>query len=279
METAPSFVCYGSCVLVELHCHSTASDGEAAPREVAARAQARGVELFALTDHDSCLGSDEAVVEGARVVRGVELSCDDGGRTVHILAYDRGGDWSMLTARLAEVREARRRRFRVMVAKLEQRGVYLDGEALLAAAGERTIGRPDLAKAMVASGAASSFKDAFRRHLYDNGPVDVAQRELTVVEALSLGRAAGARMSLAHPHLYGDRGTELLRRHRDDGLSGVEAFYGAYDPPERNHWIEVARHFGLVCTGGSDFHKTGDNPPGIQLSAQFAEPLLEWLGS
>ncbi len=235
------------------------------------------MELFALTDHDSCLGSDEAVVEGAKVVRGVELSCDDNGRTVHILAYDSGGDWQQLQVRLAEVREARRRRFRVMVAKLEQRGVRLDGEALLAAAGERTIGRPDLAKAMVAKGAASSFKDAFRRHLYDNGPVDVAQRELSVVEALSLGRAVGAKMSLAHPHLYGDRGMELLRQHRDDGLRGVEAFYGHYDAPERNHWIEVARHLGLVCTGGSDFHKTGDSPPGIELAPQYAEPLLEWL--
>jgi 3',5'-nucleoside bisphosphate phosphatase len=266
-------------VLIELHCHSTASDGESSPRDVAARARARGVELFALTDHDSCLGSGEAVVEGARTIRGVELSCDDNGRTVHILAYDRGGDWAQLETRLAEVREARRRRFRVMVAKLEQRGVKIDGEALLSAAGERTIGRPDLAKAMVATGAAASFKDAFRRHLYDNGPVDVAQRELSVVEALALGRAVGARMSLAHPHLYGDRGTELLRKHKDDGLSGVEAFYGAYDPPERNHWIEIAKHLGLVCTGGSDFHKTGDSPPGIELAPQYATPLLEWLGA
>lgn len=266
-------------MLIELHCHSTASDGEASPKDVGARARARGVALFALTDHDSCLGSGEALVEGAKVLRGVELSCDDHGRTVHILAYDIGGDWTELEARLAEVREARRRRFRVMIAKLEQRGVRLDGEALLAAAGERTIGRPDLAKAMVAAGAASSFKDAFRRHLYDNGPVDVAQRELTVVEALSLGRAAGARMSLAHPHLYGDRGTELLRKHKDDGLGGVEAFYGAYDPQERNHWIEVARHLGLVCTGGSDFHKTTDAPPGIELAPKYADPLLAWLGA
>jgi 3',5'-nucleoside bisphosphate phosphatase len=265
-------------VLVELHCHSTASDGEEAPQAIAARAQARGVQLFALTDHDSCLGSAAAVVAGARVLRGVELSCDDEGRTVHILTYDGGGDWSQLLSRLEEVRQARRRRFRVMVTKLGQRGVRIDGEALLSAAGERTVGRPDLAKAMVASGAASSFKDAFRRHLYDNGPVDVAQRELSLVEALALGRAVGARMSLAHPHLYGDHGSELLRRHRDDGLGGVEAFYGSYDHQERNHWIEVARHLGLVCTGGSDFHKPGDTAPGVELAPKYAEPLLAWLG-
>jgi 3',5'-nucleoside bisphosphate phosphatase len=266
-------------VRIELHCHSTASDGEESPAGIAARAQARGVELFALTDHDSCQGSAAAIVPGAKVVRGVELSCDDGGRTVHILAYDGGGDWAQLLVRLEEVRQARRRRFRVMVTKLEQRGVRINGEALLAAAGERTVGRPDLAKAMVASGAASSFKDAFRRHLYDNGPVDVAQRELSLTEALSLGRAVGARMSLAHPHLYGDRGAELIRQHRDDGLGGVEAFYGSYDPHERNHWIEIARHYNLVCTGGSDFHKIGDAPPGIDLPKAHVRPLLDWLGA
>jgi 3',5'-nucleoside bisphosphate phosphatase len=266
-------------VLVELHCHSTASDGEESPRAVAARAQARGVQLFALTDHDSTLGADEAAPEGARVVRGVELSCDDDGRTVHILAYDRGGDWEVLVSRLEQVRQARRRRFRVMVAKLEQRGVKVDGEALLEAAGERTIGRPDLARAMVASGAASSFRDAFRRHLYDNGPVNVSQRELTVAEALRLGQAAGARMSLAHPHLYGERGVALLRRHRDDGLTGIEAFYGAYDPAERNHWVEVAHQLGLVCTAGSDFHKAGDLAPGVELPREHVEPLLAWLSA
>lgn len=246
---------------------------------MAARAQARGVQLFALTDHDSCLGSAEAVPSGARAVRGVELSCDDDGRTVHILAYDAGGAWDQLVARLADVREARRRRFRVMLAKLERRGIKLDGDALLAAAGERTVGRPDLAKAMVACGAATSFKDAFRRHLYDNGPVNVAQRELSVEEALRLGRSVGARMSLAHPHLYGDRGVALLRRHRADGLTGVEAFYGSYDAAERNHWIEIARHLDLVCTGGSDFHKEGDLPLGVELPDEHADPLLAWLGA
>jgi 3',5'-nucleoside bisphosphate phosphatase len=264
-------------VLVELHCHSTASDGEDTPQAIGARASARGVELFALTDHDSCLGSDAAVVASARTLRGVELSCDDDGQTVHILAYDTGGAWQQLLVRLEEVREARRRRFRVMVAKLAQRGVHIDGEALLAAAGERTIGRPDLARAMVASRAVSSFKDAFRRHLYDRGPVDVVQRELSVVEALAIGRAVGARMALAHPHLYGERGAELLRRHRGDGLAGVEAFCASYDAHQRNHWIEIAHHLGLICTAGSDFHKEGDPLPGVELPAKHAAPLMEWL--
>lgn len=266
-------------MLIELHCHSTASDGEDSPSAVAQRAAARGVQLFALTDHDSCRGSDDAQVPGARMVRGVELSCDDEGRTIHILAYDRGGPWQQMLARLEDVREARRRRFRVMVARLEQRGVKVNGEAILEAAGERAVGRPDLARAMVASGTASSFRDAFRRHLFDNGPVDVAHRELPLPEALALGRACGAGMALAHPHLYGDHGELLLRRHRDDGLTAVEAFYGAYDHQERNHWVEVARHLGLVCTAGSDYHKPGDPLPGVELPAKYVDPLLAWLSA
>src|SRR5262249_22384527 len=113
----------------ELHCHSTYSDGTESPERVAARAAEREVAVFALTDHDTCAGSGVAVA-GARALRAVELSCDDDGRTVHVLAYDRGGPWSVLEARLDQVRDARRNRVRVMAARLAQRGVAIDIDAL-----------------------------------------------------------------------------------------------------------------------------------------------------
>ena len=278
----------------ELHCHSTCSDGTEAPARVAERAAERAVLVFALTDHDSCDGSGVAV-PGARVIRGVELSCDDGGRTVHVLAYDRGGDWGLLEARLRDVRTARRNRLRVMGAKLEQRGVRIDLAPLLEAAERRSVGRPDLARAMVAAGAASSLKDAFARHLYDGGPVDVPHRALPLDEAIALGHAAGAAMSLAHPHLYDAYGVALLRRHRvatasaaaagaaasGPGIGGVEAFYGAYDARERARWIALADELGLVCTGGSDWHGPEESPvqPGVDLPPDRSEALLRWLGA
>ncbi|HEY0194586.1 MAG TPA: PHP domain-containing protein, partial [Kofleriaceae bacterium] len=230
----------------ELHCHSTCSDGTDAAEVVAARAAERRVAIFALTDHDSCAGTAATIgaVPGARVLRGVEISCDDEGRTVHVLAYDRGGPWQALEDRLAGVREARRNRLRVMAAKLVQRGITLDIEPLLAEADRRSVGRPDLARAMVAAGAASSMKDAFSRHLYDRGPVDVPHRALSLRDAVALGRDAGAAMSLAHPHLYDDRAAAYLRRYRDDGLTGIEAYYGAYDSRERARWIAVADQLG-----------------------------------
>jgi predicted metal-dependent phosphoesterase TrpH len=265
-------------VRFELHCHSTCSDGTEPPERVAARAAERGVAVFALTDHDTCAGS-AVTVAGARVIRAVELSCDDDGRTVHVLAFDRGGAWQGLDDRLEAVREARRNRLRVMAARLARRGIAIDVEPLVRDAARRSIGRPDLARAMVAAGAATSVGDAFARHLYDRGPVDVPHRALALREALALGRDAGAAMALAHPHLYDHRSAQYLKRHRGDGLTGLEAFYGRYDPRERARWIALADELGATCTGGSDWHGPDEPgaPPGVDLPADRAAALLAWL--
>jgi len=256
----------------ELHCHSTCSDGTEGPEVVAARAKARGVDVFALTDHDTCAGST-----AAGGIRAVEISCDEGGRSVHLLAFARGGGFAAIEDRLASLREARRNRMRMMGAKLTQRGIKIDVEPLIEAAERegRTIGRPDLARAMIAHGAATSMKDAFNRFLYDGGPVDVPHRALTLAGAVELGREAGAALSLAHPHLYDPA---MLRAH--PGIEGVEAYYGVYDPKERTRWIEVADALGLVCTGGSDWHGPDDATcePGVELPVERAERLLRWLG-
>jgi 3',5'-nucleoside bisphosphate phosphatase len=264
-------------VRFELHCHSTCSDGTEAPAQVAARAAERQVAVFALTDHDTCAGS-AVTVPGARVLRAVELSCDDDGRTVHVLAYDRGGPWHTLEDRLEAVREARRNRVRVMAARLARRGITIDVEPLLADADRRAIGRPDLARAMVAVGAASSTKDAFARHLYDGGPVDVPHRALPLGEAIAAGRAAGAALSLAHPHLYDERSAHYLRRYQAEGLTGIEAFYGPYDPRERARWIALADRIGATCTGGSDWHGPESTAaPGVDLPDDRSAALLVWL--
>jgi predicted metal-dependent phosphoesterase TrpH len=267
----------------ELHCHSTCSDGTESPEQVATRATARAVDVFALTDHDTCAGSVH-VVANARVLRAVEVSCDepDTGRTIHVLAYDRGGaGWSDLELRLADLRVARRNRMRMMGARLAQRGIRVDVEPLITEAEQsgRTLGRPDLARLMVAAGAVSSVKDAFTRHLYDGGPVDVPHQALSLPDALALGRAAGAAMSLAHPHLYDQLGVALLRKHASDGLGGVEALYAVYDPYERTRWLDLADELGLVATAGSDWHgpEEANAQIGVDVDGDRGKRLLDWL--
>jgi predicted metal-dependent phosphoesterase TrpH len=260
----------------ELHCHSTCSDGTEAPERVAARAAERAVEVFALTDHDTCVGS-AVTVPNARVLRAVEISCDHKGRTIHVLAFDRGGTgWAALEERITTVRLARVNRIRTMAARLEQRGVRLDVDPLIAEGAERSIGRPDLARLMVANGHATSMKDAFSRHLFDGGPVDVPNKALSMADAIAAGREANAAMSLAHPHLYDSMSFEMVREYE---LGGIEAFYGRYDARERKRWIELADERGLVCTGGSDWHgpEDSDVQPGVDLPADRSDALLRWL--
>jgi predicted metal-dependent phosphoesterase TrpH len=218
------------------------------------------------------------------MLRAVEISCDepDTGRTIHVLAYDRGGaGWSDLEHRLGDLRVARRNRMRMMGARLAQRGIRVDVEPLIAEAEQsgRTLGRPDLARLMVAAGAVNSVKDAFTRHLYDGGPVDVPHHALALPDALALGRAAGAAMSLAHPHLYDQLGVALLRKHHRDGLAGVEALYAVYDQHERKRWTELADELALVCTGGSDWHgpEEATTHVGVDVDGDRGKRLFDWL--
>ena len=134
---------------------------------------------------------------------------------------------------------------------------------------------------MVAAGAVSSMKEAFSRHLYDGGPVDVPHQALPIIDALALGRAAGAAMALAHPHLYDERAGQLVRRHQAAGLTGIEAFHGMYDARERKRWTSLADQLGLVCTGGSDWHgpEEAQAQPGVDLPPARSEALLRWLGA
>lgn len=266
----------------ELHCHSTCSDGTQSPDQVAALAAERAIAVFALTDHDTCNGS-HVVVPGAHTVRGVEISCDYKGRTIHVLAYDRGtapDAWAALETMLATIRAGRINRLRVMAAKLEHRGVKIDIEPLIAASVDRSVGRPDLARAMVAAGYVSSMKDAFHRHLHDGGPVDVPTTSLTIADALAAAREANAATSLAHPHTYDEMSVAIVRDYAGKGLTGIEALYAGYQPAERDRWLSLAKRHNLVCTAGSDWHGPDDAHAqlGVDVNEDRASALRDWLG-
>jgi hypothetical protein len=271
---------------VELHCHSTCSDGSFAPEEVAARARAEGVELFCLTDHDTMDGyaATAAALPEAIVLRGVELSCRYADKTVHLLLYgvQDGPGLEALRDRLEAVLTDRRARLRAIVERLAELGIRLDAERLLIATHGHTPGRPDVARALVEAGHVRSLREAFDRYLHDGGPADVALARLSLAEGLALGRAAGAKMSLAHPHTLRSypQVVELFEQHRDGGLEGIEALYGRYGTAERETWLRVARRFDLVVTGGSDFHGAAVPEvarPVIEVPEPHAGRLRAWL--
>lgn len=242
--------------------------------------------MFCLTDHDTCAGHADAVLglgeHAARALRGVEVSCTEDGRTVHVLCYDVAGDarWGDVDALLAELAEARKQRVRVIGANLRVRfGLPVDVEPIVAEAARRSVGRPDVAALLLAQGLVTSRDEAFSKYLYDDGPGDPPHRALSIAELMERVGAAGGRAALAHPHLYADRGVAWLRKHRDAGLSGVEAFYGSYDPGERARWLAVAADLSLTATGGSDWHGPGTaRDLGAEIPTPYAERTLAWLG-
>lgn len=275
---------------LDLHCHSTHSDGSFSATEVAEKAASFGVELFCLTDHDTLAGYEEShavlSAKGCRVLRGLELSCKEYNRTIHLLLYglSEGPGLEVLQRRLEEMGERRRERLRKICARLARLGIHLDADALIVKTHGRTAGRPDVARALVEAGVCSGPQEAFTRFLRDGGPADVPTDRLSVAQGLALGAAAGARMSLAHPHTLREFSLvrDLYRRHRDQGLEGIEAFYGRYARAESESWLRLAREFDLVATAGSDFHgeMTPDiSRPGVELPKEVADPLYAWLAA
>lgn len=275
-------------IRIELHCHSTYSDGSVPAPEVARRAAARDVELFCLTDHDTVAGYQETrdeLPQSCVVLRGLELTCKSGTRTIHLLMYGvkEGPGLTTLTQRLRAAGQRRRDRIVAICDKLAALGVTIDPEPILANAVGRTAGRPDVARALVAAGVCNRPAEAFQRFLGDDRPAFVAVETLTLEEGLALGREVGARMSLAHPHTAGNHALvrDMFVRLRDQGLEGIEALYGRYARAQSRGWLQIAEELDLVVTGGSDFH--GDMLPDVVRPViEFPEPhaqrLRTWLG-
>ncbi len=272
---------------LELHCHSTCSDGSLPAAEVARRAADYGVELFCLTDHDTFAGF-EATRDGlagreVRVLRGLELSCKENGRTVHLLLYglQEGAGLEALRERTDHILVTRTARIHDICGRLAKLGFELDPNAILRQT-HGVPGRPAVAKALVQAGVCSSIREAFTRFLHDGGPADVPVDRVSLAEGIELGLAAGGRASLAHPHAYGEFALveALCRRHRDRGLDGLEAFYGKYGAAQRRSWLRLADALDMVATGGSDFHGEAVpqvTRPGIELPPARAEAVCRWL--
>ncbi len=251
---------------VDLHAHSTASDGVLSPAQLVAHAAHLGLKVLAITDHDSTDGVAEGVVaaseRGITLIPGVEINTDVPGNEVHVLGYFVDIARQSFQDELARLREGRLGRARRMVEVLGKLGAPISLQRVLELAGEGSIGRPHIAQALIEAGHVASFNEAFDRYIGRNGPAYVPRMKFSPVEACILIRSAGGVPVLAHPVYFGPGGVikkpfdldlmlpELLAA----GLLGIEVYYPGYDAVTTEYLMNVARRYGLLPTGGSDFH-------------------------
>jgi 3',5'-nucleoside bisphosphate phosphatase len=240
---------------VDLHMHSTASDGAVAPAEVVAAAQRVGLSAIALTDHDTVDGIAAAQAAGAslgvRVIAGVELSAVDEGAEIHVLGLHLAHPEHM-TAALDELKEARRDRAKLIVERLNSLGVPVSLEAVYAAADGGAVGRPHIAKALVAGGWARDFRDAFDRWLGNGKPACIEKRTVTFQEAARLIHDAGGLAVYAHPGGAASRAE--LEELASLGLDAVEVRHPSHTVDETVRLSALTNELGLVPSGGSDWH-------------------------
>jgi predicted metal-dependent phosphoesterase TrpH len=242
---------------VDLHSHTTASDGTLTARELVQAAARRGVRVLAVTDHDSTEGLREAIDEAARhppltIVPGLEINCDVPGAEVHILGYyvDHEAPW--FQGFLREQRVERAARVERIAARLAELGMPIDPAEVWALVKEGSAGRPHVAQVMVQHGYVATVREAFDRYLHTNGPANVPRRRLTPTEAVRIIRRAHGVPVFAHPGLA-DRDA-IIPELIEAGLMGIEAIYAEHSAAQTAHYKELCRAHGLVATGGSDYH-------------------------
>lgn len=239
-----------------MHVHSNLSDGTHSPEEVVDLAQEAGLKTIALTDHDNIDGIDRAMDEGRRtnveVIAGIEFTCEVPKAEIHILGYFIDQRNPELTSVLNVIQEDRVRRIYKITEKLKSLGVELKPEEVLALSGKKAPGRPHVARALIKRGAVGSFKEAFRRYLDFRAPAYVSHYKLSPAEAIKLIRQVKGVAVFAHPAV--SNCDEIIPELIGEGLRGLEVYYTGHSPQQTKHYLSLARKYGLLITGGSDFH-------------------------
>jgi len=273
-------------VRIDLHTHSAVSDGTQPPAEVIRDAHAAGLDVVALTDHDTTDGWDEAAVAAAEVgitlVRGLEISTRYAGQSVHLLGYLPDPTHQPLVDALQRILDGRNSRVPAVLQRLRELGIEIDLDDVHRVAGEAAaIGRPHIADALISLGVVRTRDEAFARYLGPRGPAYVDRYAAPLEEMIGLVGAAGGVSVIAHP--WGRHGSSSLDEagiaHLQGlGLSGIEVDHQDHPPEQRDRLRSIARDLGLVVTGSSDYHGLGkeDHPLGCNLTSDSDyEDLLE----
>lgn len=257
---------------IDLHVHTTASDGTISPKEVVSLATMLGLKAIALTDHDTMAGLQEAgeaaELMGISVVPGIEISSEYRGKEVHVLGYFLDPEAQKLKDYIQWVGQCRKTRNEKILEKLQKKGYDITQEQLEEKFPGATLGRPHIAQRLVELGAVSSVKEAFRRYLDTGRSCYVPRQYIPFADGVKLIRDCGGVAVLAHPLQYGYGKAELealVKTAAEAKVTGMEILYTGYTQGDIQKLYDLAEKYTLLPTGGSDFH--GDNKPGVQLGS------------
>ncbi|HXC67790.1 MAG TPA: PHP domain-containing protein [Nitrospiraceae bacterium] len=274
---------------IDLHLHTTHSDGSFSPAEVLRRAHMAGVTALAITDHDIVSGIPEAITAGAElgieIIPGVEISSRVGNSELHILGYCLRWQDPELNRRMADLRESRHNRNPQIIERLRALGLDVTYEEVRALAGTDSVGRPHIARLLMDKQYVTSAKDAFDRYLSEGCPAYVARELPTPADAVSWIRAAGGVAVLAHPtwaKVSGEGLNTLLTTLKGHGLGGIEVHYSTHTKRQTMEYLDLAKRLDLLVTGGSDFHgitkpdiEVGIGRGDLKVPRQLLDPLKE----
>jgi len=271
-----------SAALIDLHTHTTASDGRCTPAELVARAAAAGVTVLSVTDHDTVAGyqaaAAAAATAGVELVPGIEITAVVEGADVHVLGYFIDVHAPRLLAFLAEQRRRRIDRVREIIDRLAAHGVVLDSDAILQPGIDDpgiAIGRPWIARALVAGGHVADGNQAFDRWLGRGRPAFVPRQGMMPKDVVARIHEARGIASLAHPGLVGH--DEWLPALVADGLDALEAYHSNHDSRATGHYLSMAARLGLCVTGGSDYHADASHGSGGPGSVSLPRDAYEKL--
>jgi len=247
---------------VDLHLHTTASDGVMTPAEIVRYAKAKGLQAIAITDHDTIDGLEEGLFEGERigfeVIPGVEISAEHSPGSMHLLGFFIDIYHPLINERLAHLQKARAERNPKMVEKLNQLGINISFEEVLKASGGGQIGRPHFAQVLMEKNYVRSFEEAFDRFLKKGAPAYVDKFRFSPKEALHFIKEAKGVAVLGHPNTLGVKGyselESLLFQLIEDGLKGVEVYYPEHSNLEIEQYKGLVEKYNLLVTGGTDYH-------------------------
>ncbi len=267
--------------MIDLHAHTTASDGTMSPNKLVILAKEHGIEAIAITDHDTVDGIPEAIAtgerEGVEVVPGLELSVEHNPGSMHILGLLIDHENEQLNDALREIQASRSTRNPKIIDKLNEFGLDLSIEEVEKISGGGQLGRPHIAAALIQKGYVRTVQEAFDKYLKKGASAYFERHRLTREETVDMIHGAGGLVIIAHPGTLGVNGQQLdslLQELKDVGFDGIEVFYNNHSQIEEDRLMQAADKFGFLISGGTDFH--GENKPAIKIGIGYGNMAIPY---